>query len=143
MPQAKAPNRVRLEIGDLKKLIVQARNTLIAAKGDRDEANADIALALETCANAGIGKKAFRMALQYAEMNDDDKAGFDVAYAICREAFGHPMEDQLFDTHGKPNVHFPEAKEPAKRGRPPKQKEDENKEQTKPLPLGPGGATVQ
>lgn len=125
MPQAKTPAQIRLDAKALKALLIKCKATVEAAKSDRDEINADIALAMESASNAGIPKDAFRLALKIFNMDEDSRAGFHVAYQLCLDAFGVPMEDQLFDASGMPNVRFAEpeeAGEPKKRGRPAKVK---------------------
>ena len=127
MSKTKAPARMRLGADELKKLIHRSVNQIKVAKGDRKEINADITLAMETMENAGIPKAAARLAMQYAEWDEDSRAGFDVAYQFVRDALGVPFETQLFDAGGLPNVTLPQEPDPdapnPKRGRPPMKKD--------------------
>lgn len=65
-------------------------------KEDREDTNAGIAEVRARLAALGIPKKAFDMALQYADMDPDKREGFDIAYALVREVAGLPMQDDLF-----------------------------------------------
>ena len=103
-----------MAIGDLKRLIVKTKNGIEAAKEDRTAANADIAALKATLEAQGIPRKALDHALMYAEWDDDARAGYDVALQIVRDAIGLPMEDQLFDHEGKPNLKIAEPDSDAK-----------------------------
>jgi len=65
-------------------------------KGEREDVNAGIAEVRASLAALGIPKKAFDMALAYLDMDPDKREGFDIAYALVREAGGLPMQDDLF-----------------------------------------------
>lgn len=97
---------------DLKKLISDSLKRVSELKKDRADVNADIASVRATLVAQGIPKKAFDMAMNYINMDPDDREGFDVAYALVREAGGLPMQEDLFtaaDRMGKAKV---EASEP-------------------------------
>lgn len=81
------------ELKQLIKSTLDQVNNLIL---DRDDVNGDINALRSTLAAKGIPKKAFDMARQYMKMDPDDREGFDVAYALVREAGGLPMQDDLF-----------------------------------------------
>jgi len=81
------------ELKQLIKSTLDQVNNLIL---DRDDVNGDINALRATLAAKGIQKKAFDMARQYMKMDPDDREGFDVAYALVREAGGLPMQDDLF-----------------------------------------------
>lgn len=80
----------------LKKDIADAIRRMATLKNERSDVNADMAAIREALQAKGIPKKAFAMALQYINMDPDDREGFDIAYALCREAGGLPMQEDLF-----------------------------------------------
>lgn len=82
---------------DLKKEIADAIHDINQAKLDRADINADIQAIREKMAARGIPKKALDMAMQYLAMDEEKRIGFDVAYALVREAGGLPLQDDLFD----------------------------------------------
>lgn len=97
---------------ELKKLIADSIKSVTELKKDRADVNAEIAAVRAKLVSQGIPKKAFDMAMNYINMDPDDREGFDVAYALVREAGGLPMQEDLFtaaDRMGKTKV---EASEP-------------------------------
>lgn len=146
MVKATRPTRQRLGTKELFQLIRDQKRIIDEKKQERLEVGSDITLARETLANAGIPKEAADMAFRYATWDDDKRAGFDVAYAIVREAIGLPMEDELFDAQGRPNVHIPEPEEKKPVGRPPKDKSAKGKAKepapAQPEPVLPGTGTA-
>lgn len=98
-------------ISDLKTLIAQTLKNVKALKLDRADINDDINSQRAKLAAKGIPKKAFDMAAAYLDMDPDDREGFDIAYALVREAGGLPIQDDLFtaaDRKGSEKVE-PEA----------------------------------
>ena len=65
-------------------------------KDERAEVNADIAAIRNGLASLGIPKAAFDMALRYLDWEPEKRQGFDVAYALVREAGGLPLQGDLF-----------------------------------------------
>jgi hypothetical protein len=104
MAKPKAPNGIRAEVNELKDRIRAAEKRIKGAQDNRAEENAVIAEEYTALEAKGIPRKAMAWALIYASWDADARAGFDVAYQIVREAIGVPMEDQLFDKDGKPNL---------------------------------------
>lgn len=87
---------VKGNITDLKHLIAQTLKDVKALKLDRADINEDIGARRAALAARGIPKKAFDMAASYLDMDPDDREGFDIAYALVREAGGLPLQEDLF-----------------------------------------------
>lgn len=104
MSKPKAPNSTRGNLSELKQAIRDGVANIKQAKSDRTENNADISAIIESLEAKGIHRRALKIAMQYAEWDADTRAGFDVAYAVTREALGVPFEDGLFDADGQPNA---------------------------------------
>lgn len=83
-------------VSDLKRLISRTLQEVKQLKLDRADVNDDINAKRAALAAKGIPKKAFDMAAAYIDMDPDDREGFDIAYALVREAGGLPMQDDLF-----------------------------------------------
>lgn len=49
----------------------------------------------------GISKQALDWAMKYANMKPEKKPGFDLAYALVREALGDPIQEDLFSAAEK------------------------------------------
>lgn len=92
-------------------------------KEDRAAINADILALRENMAAIGIPKAAFDMALRYLDWDVEKRQGFDVAYALVREAGGLPLQADLFqaattlakDVDAKKEAAKPTAKDIADR----------------------------
>ncbi len=93
------------------------------AKNERAETNAEIAAIRASMEEIGIPKAAFDMALRYLDWEPEKRQGFDVAYALVREAGGLPLQGDLFmeatklaqDVAEKKEAEKPSAKEVADR----------------------------
>lgn len=83
-------------IGPLKKKIQSAISSIKELKSERSETNAAIAEVRASMEAAGIPKAAFDMALTYLNWEPEKREGFDLAYAIVREAGGLPIAEDLF-----------------------------------------------
>lgn len=74
-------------------------------KADRRSINESIGAVRAELEAKGIPKKALDMAMQYMNMDPEKREGFDVAYAVVREAIGLHIANDLFtassDTGGK------------------------------------------
>lgn len=81
---------------ELKKKIQGAIRSINDLKAGRTETNAAIAEVRATMEAAGIPKPAFDMALRYLNWEPEKREGFDLAYAIVREAGGLPLSEDLF-----------------------------------------------
>lgn len=83
-------------------------------KDERSEVNAEIMAVRESMTAIGIPKAAFDMALRYLEWEPEKRQGFDVAYALVREAGGLPLQGDLFLAAEKLASDVEEKKEAAK-----------------------------
>lgn len=105
---------------ELKAIIAGAIRTVSDLKLDRTDINAEIQSVRSNLVTHGVPKKAFDMALSYINMDPDDREGFDIAYALVREAGGLPMQEDLFaaaDRLGRLKVEEEEgAKKPERPG---------------------------
>ena len=83
-------------VDGLKKKIAAAIGNVRELKKDRQDTNAEIQAVRENMNALGIPKAAFDMAMRYLEWDEDKREGFDIAYALVREAGGAPMQEDLF-----------------------------------------------
>ncbi len=81
----------------LRKEISTAYDEIVEHKEARSSANADIAAILTGLEAKGISKRAMRMAMTYVEMDEDEQAGFDMAYGLARASLGAPLQGDMFD----------------------------------------------
>ena len=79
----------------VKKEIKKGVDEIISLKDERTGINAQIAEVRARMVTHGIPKKALDMAMQYMNMDEDKREGFDVAYQIVREAIGLPVQGEL------------------------------------------------
>lgn len=102
---------------DLKQQIADAVHDIKQAKLDRADVNADIQAIRERMASKGIPKAALDMAMRYMEWDEDKREGFDVAYALVREACGAPLQEDLFQAADRmANDPKPEQEKPEQKG---------------------------
>lgn len=87
------------DLDKLKALIKSNVNKINRAVDRRGAINEEIASAKANLAEKGIPKKCLNMALAYANMDPDDREGFDIAYDLVREAIELPVNAQgsIFD----------------------------------------------
>jgi hypothetical protein len=109
MAKGKGPSYPSADVKELLKDIRTGVDVIKAAKLERESYSEDISAAIERLESKGINRHALRMAMRYAEFDEDVRAGFDVAYQLVREAIGVPFEDQLFDAKGNPRLVVPSA----------------------------------
>lgn len=64
---------------------------------DRDAINQKVQATREDLYAKGIPKEAFDLARNYANWPEDKRRNFDLAFAICREAVGMPMQSDFLD----------------------------------------------
>jgi len=81
----------------LLKEIKEGVDSVIQLKKERAEINASIAEVRSRMEAKGIKKKAFDAALRYLEQDEEQREGYDMAYAIARKAVGLPMQGDLFE----------------------------------------------
>lgn len=80
----------------LKKDVKKITDSINAQKNKRTEINQQIASYRAKLETMGIHKKAADMAMAYMGWEPEKREGFDIAYAIVREAMGLPVSDDLF-----------------------------------------------
>lgn len=80
----------------LKKDVKKITDGINAQKKKRQEINDQIASYRAKLETMGIHKKAADMAMAYMSWEPEKREGFDIAYAIVREAMGLPVSDDLF-----------------------------------------------
>jgi hypothetical protein len=103
--EKKGPGRPRKElpeIGDnsmtaLSEDIKKAVSDIAQHQKDRESINQKVQAIREDLYAKGIPKEAFDLSLKYAGWPEDKRRNFDLAFAICREATGFPMQRDLFD----------------------------------------------
>lgn len=80
----------------LKKDVKKITDGINVQKNKRQEINDQIASYRAKLETMGIHKKAADMAMAYMSWEPEKREGFDIAYAIVREAMGLPVSDDLF-----------------------------------------------
>lgn len=105
--EGRGPGRPRNELpeiakkGDNYKPIIEAIRDSFKTVGEwqdkRENANAQIQAVREKLHALGIPKEAFDLASRYLEWPEDKRRNFDLAYALCRDAAGMPIQKDLFD----------------------------------------------
>ena len=100
----KGPGRPRKElpgIGDnIKGLageITEAFEQIDDMAKDRDAINKKVQAVREDLYAKGIPKEAFDLARAYKEWPEDKRRNFDLAFAICRDAIGMPMQGDFLE----------------------------------------------
>lgn len=91
------------KLDNVKKAIAAAAAAVNDLKLQRQDINEGIAAKRSHLEALGIAKPAFDMALRYAGWDPDKRKGFDLAYAIVRDAIGLPFNAQgdLFEAADK------------------------------------------
>lgn len=82
------------DLEKLKAKIKVAYDKINRAKDRRSSANDSIAAVRSELEEAGIPRKALAAALSYCSMDVEAREGFDLAYAVIREALDLPVNDQ-------------------------------------------------
>jgi hypothetical protein len=77
---------------ELKRGISVAFEDIKNLKGKRESVNSSISAIIEDLESKGINRHAFRMAMQYMAMDENQRKGFDFAYEVVREALGEPLQ---------------------------------------------------
>lgn len=96
------------------KKIQKAIDNVREKKNERAEVNADIQAIREGLTALGVPKAAFDMALRYLDWEPEKRQGFDVAYALVREAGGLPLQGDLFHAAASASKDIAEKKAAAK-----------------------------
>ena len=105
--EGRGPGRPRKElpgIGDniagLEDDIKKAFEDIEQLGKDRDAINQKVQATREDLYAKGIPKEAFDLARNYAGWPEDKQRNFDLAFAVCREAVGLPMQRDFLDKLG-------------------------------------------
>jgi len=64
---------------------------------DRDAINQKVQATREDLYAKGIPKEAFDLARNYKDWPEDKRRNFDLAFAVCRDAVGMPMQKDFLD----------------------------------------------
>lgn len=83
-------------LSELKKEIKAAIGDVNNLRNERQSINDDIAAIRSKLESKGIKKAAFDMAMRYLNWEPEQREGFDIAYAIVREAGGLSIQEDLF-----------------------------------------------
>lgn len=84
--------KISHNLSEVKAEIAKRARAIVACKKQRAETNAEIAEHRAAIVNLGVPKKAFDAALYYYELDEDQRQGLDLGYAIAREALGLPFK---------------------------------------------------
>ncbi len=85
------------ELEELKADISKAVEEIDTLKSDRQGINQEKSAIVEKLEAKGISRHALAMAMKYANWDEDQRRGFDLAYRIVRDAIGLPMQRDLFE----------------------------------------------
>lgn len=83
--------------GERLEIIHQCAEKIKTLSEDRKAINASVQAVREQVESFGVSKAAFDMAMRYARMDEEQRQGFDVAYAVVRKALGLPIQSDLFN----------------------------------------------
>ena len=87
--------------GERLDVIHQCAEKLKKLSDDRKAINASVQAVREQVESLGVSKAAFDMAMRYSRMDEEQRQGFDMAYAIVRRALGMPIvTEDLFAADG-------------------------------------------
>lgn len=87
-------------IGPLKKAIAQAVADVTKLKEERAAVNEQIGAIRLDLEAKGIPRKAFDRVMADQALDPEVRNSTDLAYAIAREAVGHPLQGDLFEQAG-------------------------------------------
>ena len=82
---------------ELKAEIGEAVKQMEHIDAERLSLNEDAGAIRAKLEKQGIPRAVFAAAYRYYKMDPDKREGFDVAYRICRESVGLPVQEDLFD----------------------------------------------
>ena len=66
-------------------------------KAERKAINSKISAIIEDLESKGINRHSFRYAMRVLEMSEDQRAGLDLSYLLCRQATGLPVQQDWID----------------------------------------------
>lgn len=91
----------------IKDAAVKAIEAIKGFRAEREDTNAGIEAVITGLEAMGLNRHAFKMALKYSEMDENQRKNFDFAYNLVREAIGQPLQPDLFeeaDDHPDPDA---------------------------------------
>ena len=65
-------------------------------KKKRSALNATVQAGITGLIDDGFNKEALEAAIKYANTEESERENFDLTYLYCRDALGHPVQDDLF-----------------------------------------------
>lgn len=77
--------------------VVAAIEKIEVLKAERKEINAVITSIIEGLEAKGINRHSFRYAMKVLEMSEDQRAGLDLSYLLCRQATGMLFQTDWID----------------------------------------------
>lgn len=81
-------------IDHLQEFVIEGINSLRDLKEKRTGINQEMGSIRANFESKGLSKKALNFAMQYINMDPDDRKGFDEAYAFIRETWNLPVNAQ-------------------------------------------------
>ncbi len=87
-------------IGPLKKAIARAVANVTKLKEERSAVNEEIGAIRLDLEAKGIPRKAFDRVMADQALDPEVRNSINLAYAIAREAVGHPLQGDLFERAG-------------------------------------------
>lgn len=114
-------------LAQTRKAIAEIVQSINQHKAARTSTNEEIAALRAKAETLGISKKALDAAMQYMNMDPEQRESFDLAYSIVREAIGLEIrrDEDLESWLSKQQEQAQEDAKPKKRGRPPKSEKAE------------------
>jgi uncharacterized protein (UPF0335 family) len=77
--------------------IVTADSEIAEIEQQRKACNDEMAAIKEKLERVGISRHAIMHCRRYMKMDENERRALDTAYAICREALGDPVQNDLLD----------------------------------------------
>ena len=74
-----------------------AKSKIEQKEKTRSQLNSEIESIRDELEANGIGRRAFKMAMDYIDMTTDQRRSFDLAYLIVKQALGAPEQADLVD----------------------------------------------
>ena len=81
----------------INKAIEKAVEDIDKLKAERKAINSKISAIIEDLESKGINRHSFRYAMRVLEMSEDQRAGLDLSYLLCRQATGMPLQSDWID----------------------------------------------
>jgi hypothetical protein len=86
----------------LVQMIVDAAEEYKGLENEQGQIAAAKRSILEKLEGKGIKRSSFKAALSYDKADEDQRAGYDLSYGICRAAFGHSINPEHFALSTQP-----------------------------------------